>query len=443
MANAVQTARDVAIEAQHLTKLFKSYDRPSDLLRDFLLRRPRYADRPALDDLSFKIGKGEVVGLIGPNGSGKSTLLRILAGVLDASSGQATVTGDVRAVLELGTGFLDNRTGLDNLYVGGACLGYSRAQIEESLDWILDFADLRSVIHRPVRTYSSGMKARLTFALTFCRRPEVLLVDEALAVGDAGFVNKCVSRILELCRSGATAVIVSHTMFFIERLCSRTLYLRDGRLIDDGPPGRVCRRYEDDLLERFVAEPRRRDTTTSATYLSSEEIANLVSDRDETCPALLPLRLVRLEKASVLDSNGRPRERFHTGEPLTLEFTVVSDVEKEDVVAGAQIRHETGVLVATTTNRWHLDEAGRPRRSRLDLRKGRQTFRVTFPALFLADGRYRATVAVAPKDLHFTPLDQLMHEEDVAAFGFYREDVSWKTLYDPPSGWSNVTEGSP
>src|SRR5262249_14213662 len=151
---------------------------------------------------------GEVIGVLGPNGSGKSTLLRILAGVLDASTGEVAVSGDVRAVLELGTGFLDHRTGLDNLYVGGACLGFSRAQIDESLDWILDFAELRSVIHRPLRTYSSGMKARLTFALTFCRQPEILLVDEALAVGDAGFVNKCVGRILELCRGGATALIV-------------------------------------------------------------------------------------------------------------------------------------------------------------------------------------------------------------------------------------------
>src|SRR5262249_35464630 len=310
-------------------------------------------------------------------------------------------------------------------YVGGACLGFSRAQIEESLDWIVDFADLRSVIHRPLRTYSSGMKARLTFALTFCRQPEILLVDEALAVGDAGFVNKCVGRILELCRSGATALVVSHTMFFIERLCSRALYLNEGRIIDDGPPGRVCRRYEDDLLRRFVTEPRRRDTTARPMPLSPD-VERLVADPDGVCPALLPLRLVRLESATILDRDGKPRERYHTGEPLTLEFTVDSDVAKEDVVDGAQIRHETGVLVATTTKRWRLDESGQPGRTRLDLYRGRQTFRVMFPALFLADGRYRVSVAVAPKDRHFSPLDQLMVEEDVSAFGFYREDVSWK-----------------
>ena len=420
------------IAVRSLCKLFKVYPRPLDALRELLLGRPSHDESWALHDVSFDVARGEIVGVIGTNGAGKSTLLRILAGLLDATSGTYRVAGRMRAILELGTGFQEQVTGLENIHFAGACLGFSRAEIEESLDWILDFSELRHVIHRPFRTYSSGMKARLTFAVTFCRRPEILMVDEALAVGDAGFVGKCVGHIIDLCRTGAAAIVVSHNLYFLERLCSRALYLKGGRLIDDGPTVRVCRRYEDDQLGKFVD-----DQKTLRQTINAEDVGRLLDDPAGKCPPLIHLRLVRLLSVAVLDSDGRERNRFHSGEPVTVTLTVDSDVVKEDVVVGVQLFHESGVHVATTTNRWHLDEAGRPCRVRLDLRQGRQTFRVKFPALFLSDGRYSLTVGIAPKDVHFSTSDLLMQEQRVAALGFFREDASWQTLYDPPTEWQS------
>jgi ABC-type polysaccharide/polyol phosphate transport system ATPase subunit len=445
--------RHVAVSVSRLSKAFKVYNRPADVLRELLLRRPCHTLAWALREISFDIERGEIVGLIGANGAGKSTLLRILSGVLDASAGTFHVAGNLRAILELGTGFQDHYTGLENVYVGGACLGYSRRQINESLDWIIDFAELRPVIHRPFRTYSSGMRARLTFAVTFCRRPEIMIVDEALAVGDVGFAAKCVNRIIELCASGSTALVVSHNMFFIERLCSRVLYLKDGLLIGDGPPQRLCQRFEAELLGRFSEEQKAarrseamvsQDAPASAspgeaaaqTARESEAVVQLLADPEGKCPVVLPLRLVRLVRVVVLDRDGQERARFHTGEPLAIRITVDSDVHKDNVVVGVQVFHETGIHVLTSTNRWHIAPNGRPRCVALDLRKGRQTFTVRFPALFLADGKYYVSVGLSPKDVHFSALDLLMQEQRVAVFGFYRDDVSWKVLYDPPSEWA-------
>src|SRR5437870_3307425 len=241
-----------AVIAQGLSKCFKVYAHPWHILKELLRRKPMHKERWALHDVSFQIERCEIVGLIGGNGAGKSTLLRILAGVLDRTAGSVRIDGQLRAILELGTGFHDDYTGRENIYMGGYCLGYTKQQIQESLDWIIDFSGLAAVIDQPFRTYSSGMKGRLTFAVTFCRRPEIMIVDEALSVGDLAFTNKCVNRIIELCNDGATALVVSHNMFFIERLCKRVLYIKHGELADDGPPGRICKRYEEELLDEFA-----------------------------------------------------------------------------------------------------------------------------------------------------------------------------------------------
>lgn len=443
-------ADDRAILVRNLGKMFKIYSSPWQLAKDLLIGGGRYDERWALRDVNLEVGRGEIIGLVGPNGAGKSTLLRILSGVLDASCGAFEVHGDLRAILELGTGFQDHYSGRENIYIGGSCLGYSRAEIDQSLDWILEFSGLGHVIDEEFRTFSSGMKARLTFAVTFCRQPEVMIVDEALAVGDLAFTNKCINRIIEMCRNGTTAVVVSHNMFFIEQLCHRAILLEGGRILTDGPPSTVCRLYEEHLLLDFDKQQKllrslEPPTATAArgigpceerAELSADEIQRLIDDPDRTCPPVLHLKLVELRSVRVLDQNGQPRNRFHVGEPVGIEITVESAIAKSDVVVGLQLFHESGVHVATTNNRWNLNPSGRPQSQRLDLFQGVQTYRVDFPSLFLGDGMYFLNVAVLPKSLHFSASDCLMLEKRCATLGFYRDDVSMKVVYDAPSEWS-------
>lgn len=470
-----------AIVVSGLSKLYKIYSSPSQILKELIVRRPLYKPHWALRDVSFSVRRGEIVGVVGANGAGKSTLLRILAGTLDHTQGSFCIAGNLRAILQLGTGFHEEYTGRENIFMGGYCLGYSKAEIEESIDWIIDFSGLGHVIDQPFRTYSSGMKSRLTFAVTFCRRPDILIVDEALATGDLAFQQKCTNHILDLCTGGATALVVSHSMFFIETLCSRSIYLRRGELAADGPSREITQMYEKELLAEFAQTTRRSamdgarrgadrgaeaqgdsaanrnedvaarnneaaparvmappppvDEDDPAVPPPLPEVQALLDDPEERCPPILHLNLVRLVSVRVLDAKGAPRDRFHTGEPVTVEITVDSTVHKDNVVVGVQIFNEADIHVATTTNRAHLDESGRPRNIPLNLRRGRQVFAVHFPALFLCDGKYHLSVGISPKPRHFTPADQLLRKGRVATIGFYRDDIPWKQIYDPPSVW--------
>jgi len=465
-----------AILVERLSKRYKVYSRPMDVLTEVLTKRARHKEVWALRDVSFSVARGEIVGVVGANGAGKSTLLRILAGTLDATQGRFSIAGSLRAILQLGTGFQDEYTGRQNIFMGGYCLGYTKAQIEESLDWIIEFSGLESVLDQPFKTYSSGMRGRLTFAVTFCRKPDILIVDEALATGDLAFQQRCINRIVELCAGGATALVVSHSMYVIERLCQRALYIRHGRLIDDGPCRRVTRRYERELLDEFgaksLSEPKVKTSLPAPpsplppaptkgsqpaaslpapqqpvhvaaeqarAALGPEGIARLLADPEGLCPPILHLELVRLVSARVLDCDGAERSEFHTGEGLTLEFTVESLVEKEGIAVGIQIFSEQNIHILTSTNLERMEPDARPGgETRLTLRPGRQVFRVTFDRLDLGGGNYYVNVGMSPKARHFNPVDQLMREKRVATFGFHRDDRTWKVIYDPPSRWESA-----
>ena len=233
----------VAIAVHDLCKQFRVYDRPSHMLSELLLRRPRHRTINALDGLSFTVARGEILGIVGRNGAGKSTLLKLLTGVLEPSSGEIEVHGKVSHLLELGGGFNPHYSGRENIYFGGACMGMSRREIDRKLDSIIAFSELGADIDRPFRTYSSGMQARLTFAVAISVDPEVLIIDEWLAVGDARFALKCYEKIREFRDRGVTILFVTHTYNSLLEFCDRGMVLDRGRLVYLGDPSTAVMNY--------------------------------------------------------------------------------------------------------------------------------------------------------------------------------------------------------
>lgn len=248
---------DKAITVQHVSKVYKLYNSPADRLKESLhpLRRIYHHDFYALKDVSFEIFKGESVGIIGKNGSGKSTLLKILSGVLTPTSGTATVNGKVSALLELGAGFNPELTGIENVYFNGTLMGYSRDEMNERLDEILSFADIGEFVCQPIKTYSSGMFVRLAFAVAINVDPEILIIDEALSVGDIKFQRKCYSRIERFRNDGKTILFVSHSLQSVNVLCDTAYLFDSGNLIEYGKASSVTKVFqkmmygEDELIE--------------------------------------------------------------------------------------------------------------------------------------------------------------------------------------------------
>ena len=239
-----------AIRVCGLGKYYRVYAKPQHRLFEAMLRGRRRFHQAfwALQDVSFSVRAGEVVGILGRNGSGKSTLLQIICGTLQPSTGSVQTTGRVAALLELGAGFNPEFTGIENIYFNAGILGLTQKEIGERLDEILAFADIGEHVHQPVKTYSSGMYVRLAFAVAACVEPDVLIIDEALAVGDVQFQAKCFRRFEDLVRAGKTILFVTHSTEQVVRHCSRALLLEDGRLIDDGEPRQIANRYLDLLL---------------------------------------------------------------------------------------------------------------------------------------------------------------------------------------------------
>jgi len=281
------------VRARGLGKAYRIYDRPLDSLKELFLRRPLHQTFWALRGLDLDLAPGETLGVIGDNGAGKSTLLKLLAGTLEPTAGRLQVRGRVSAILELGAGFHPEFSGLDNARIGCAILGLSAEETEARLPEILDFSELGEFIHRPVKTYSSGMYVRLAFSVVTSVDPDVLVVDEALSVGDGHFAKKSMDRMMSFRSQGRTLVFCSHNLYHVKELCHRALWLHQGTPRMLGEAREVVDAYHEDTLAQDRAPP-------------PAEVA--MAPRKGPVPSLLD---VRLERGQGRSEDGRPRYRTH------------------------------------------------------------------------------------------------------------------------------------
>jgi lipopolysaccharide transport system ATP-binding protein len=298
---------DTAVRAVEVSKHYDMYRRPADRLIELLTRRPHHVVFPALESVSFEVEKGETVGIIGQNGAGKSTLLKLLCGVTTPSSGSLSIDGTIASILELGTGFHPDFSGRDNAALNAAILGLTAAEVRERLPAILEFSELGSFIDRPVKTYSSGMYMRLAFSVAVNVDPDILVIDEALAVGDGHFQKKCIDKIRDFQEAGRTILFCSHALYYVSSICRRTLWLDHGRVMRYGPSLDVVHEYETFLLERDRELP----------------------GTDESAPqSVTP---VRFRDITVSDRSGAPRDRFARGEDIHVRLQLAADSTDQPV----------------------------------------------------------------------------------------------------------------
>ena len=286
--------KDIAIKVCDLTKMYKLYNKNSDRLKDALglMKGQGYTEHLALNHVNLEVRRGETIGIIGTNGSGKSTILKIITGVLSPTSGTVEVDGHISALLELGAGFNLEYNGIDNIYLNGMMIGFSEEEIEKRMDAILEFADIGDYVYQPVKTYSSGMFVRLAFAVAINIDPEILIVDEALSVGDVFFQAKCYHKFEEFKEQGKTILFVSHDLSTISRYCDRAVLLNKGVILGEGTPKKMIDIYKQVLVGQYP--------------LPENNFKSLLEDED--------LRKAAGEKADGSTKKEEPAEDKKTGE---------------------------------------------------------------------------------------------------------------------------------
>ncbi|HRC83999.1 MAG TPA: ABC transporter ATP-binding protein [Thermoanaerobaculia bacterium] len=398
-----------AIRAEHLGKFFRRVS-PGERLRTLksaLLERRRARPREgeaiaALEDVSFSVAKGEAFGVIGGNGSGKSTLLKVVAGILSPTSGSLEVAGRVAALIELGAGFHPEISGRENVFINGAILGLSRKEIAERYERIVEFSGLADFMEEPVKNYSSGMYVRLGFAVAIHTDPDILLVDEVLAVGDEAFAHRCLARIEEFLAAGRTLLLVSHSLALVEQYCDRVLWLDRGRARLIGPPRRVTDAYRQAVAEAEGEAHRQQqeEPLAEATRWGSQ---------------VAEIEAVRLQVG------GEERYYLASGEPVTFELEVRAHEALADFVFGIALHTPRGVECWGT----NTDLAGFvPERL-----EGSARIRLSCPSLRLAPGEYLVDAAVHSRE--GAPYD---YRKGVIRFSVTAQDRG-VGLYFPEHAW--------
>jgi ABC-type polysaccharide/polyol phosphate transport system ATPase subunit len=390
-----------AVIARDLSKLYRRFLHKNQFrtLKSALLKGSLLSDLApdqtftALDRVSFEVPQGSTFGVIGENGSGKSTLLKLLAGITKPTHGTLSVRGRISALIELGAGFHPEISGRENVVINGIMLGLSRREVEARFDEIVSFAELAPFIDAPVKTYSSGMYARLGFAVAIHVDPEVLLIDEVLAVGDEAFTRKCLDKIGEFRRRGKTVVIVTHSLNLVERMCDEALWLRRGRVSARGDPKRVIDTYLSYVAGGEEAMLAREQGAGSEAGSPSE--ADAGPDTPLRREGRWGSREMEITEVRLLDERGAERHVYVPGERIAVALRVHSAAEVRDFVFGAGIFTVDGVSVYGTNTDI---EKFRPK-----LARGDGTVMLVFESLSLVEGTYLLDVAVHKRD--GTPYD--------------------------------------
>jgi ABC-type polysaccharide/polyol phosphate transport system ATPase subunit len=401
-----------AVTLEDVSKRYRIYHQRHDSFKESFLRRRRgvHEDFWALRNVSFEIDDGTTVGIIGSNGSGKSTTLKLIAHILHPDGGHLEVNGRVSALLELGTGFHHDYTGRENIFLNGALLGIRRATIRERLEEIIAFSELANFIDNPVKTYSSGQYMRLAFSIAVNVDPDVLLIDEVLAVGDAAFAQKCFDRISRFRTEEKTIVLVSHDLKAVEKFCDRALWIDQGHIRADGVPSQVTRAYLEAVQVR-------------------EQEALADAPQPGRDPRRWGTRQAEIARVEVLDRSGRPQYVFDSGEPLQVRITYRCPDPVADPVFGIGIFRSDGVHVyGTNTRAAHIkipQIAG----------SGSIVFRID--ELNLLEGGYALSVAITDREDRVTydhwdrRIELHVRQDHLADSGLVRMPSEWSITPSP------------
>ncbi len=405
MVSKIRGLDNIAVDVNKVTKKYRIYHEKIPSLKNTILKgkRTTYEEFLALDDVSFSIKHGETFGIIGPNGSGKSTLLKLIANIIQPNSGKITIDGTVSALLELGAGFHPDLTGKENIYINSAILGMRKREVDKRFDQIVRFSELEKFIDTPVKNYSSGMYMRLGFSIAINVNPDILLVDEVLAVGDQSFQAKCYKVIYDIMKRGKTIIIVSHDLETISDLCSRVAFLKNGKIVDMGNPVMVVSQYRAyvEELERNRAEDQQKEERkrifktvieSNRRIVSGEDIEKLSRLGSEQAVKRFGSGDAMITDIKLLDKNGNKLNYCKYGDEVKIVLDIRFNRKVENPIFGVRITDFKDNIVYgtnTRTNNLKTEIYDKGESLRVDF-----AFRVT-----LVGGNYYVTPAIGYKDL--------------------------------------------
>ena len=391
-------SEEVAISVSHVSKIYKLYDRNRDRLKEALHIGHNIHSREhfALDDVSFDVFKGETVGIIGTNGSGKSTILKIITGVLNQTAGDLTINGRISALLELGAGFNMEFTGIENIYLNGTMLGFSEKEIDDKLDSILEFADIGDFVNQKVKTYSSGMFVRLAFAVAINIDPEILIVDEALSVGDVFFQNKCYRKFEDFKKQGKTILFVSHDLGSISKYCDRVILLERGHKIGEGDPKEIIDMYKKVLVGQLESVVNTNKSESIDKGRKWKDLMQLNPNADEYGSGL-----AEFTDYCAYDNGGTITNTIIKGDEFTVKVRVRFFETIQDPIFAVSFKNMQGTEITGTNTMFEKITTGTP--------KAGETVTVTFTQnMSLQGGEYLVSLGcVGYRDGNFTVYHRL------------------------------------